>query len=74
MHGQWQVGQIEKRPALTGSETRWIWALNGVPAAGPEGIRLAGATGSLGEAEAALKESWEQWLAWADLSDVRVKF
>jgi hypothetical protein len=56
MHGEWQVGQIEKRSSLYGPEERWIWALNGVPAAGPEGIRRAGNTATLDEAEAALKE------------------
>jgi hypothetical protein len=44
MHGEWQVGQIDKRPSLPGS--RWLW---GVPAAGPEGMRLAGITGTLDE-------------------------
>jgi hypothetical protein len=68
MHGEWQVGQIEKRSSLYGPEERWIWALNGVPAAGPEGMRRAGNTATLDEAEAALKESWELWLAWANLS------
>jgi hypothetical protein len=28
MHGEWQVGQIEKRPPLIGTEPRWIWSLN----------------------------------------------
>jgi len=71
MHGEWQVGQIAKRPPLTGTEPRWLWALNGVPAAGPEGIRLAGVAGTLDEAEAELKMSWEQWLAWTSLSDLK---
>jgi hypothetical protein len=60
-------------PSLTGGEARWIWALNGVPA-GPQGIRLAGVTGTLDEAEAELKKSWEQWLLWASLSDAWQQF
>jgi hypothetical protein len=70
MHGEWQVGQIDKRPSFTGTEARWLWALNGVPG-GPKGIRLAGVMGTLEEAEAELKKSWEQWLEWASLSDLR---
>jgi hypothetical protein len=71
MHGEWQIGQIN--PALSGG-TRWIWALNGVPGGIPTGIRLAGVVATLDEAEVALTESWEQWLAWADLSDVKERF
>lgn len=70
MHGEWEVGRIDKRPPLTGEGARWIWALNGVPG-GPQGIRLAGVTGTLDEAEAELKKSMEQWLLWASLSDAR---
>jgi hypothetical protein len=73
MHGDWQVGQIDKRPAFTGTEPRWLWALNGVPGR-PKGIRVAGVTGTLDEAEAELRKSWEQWLAWASLSDVKARF
>ncbi len=73
MHGEWQVGQIDKRPSYTGTEPRWLWALNGVPR-GPEGLRLAGVTATLDEAEAELKKSWDEWLAWADLSDVKARF
>jgi hypothetical protein len=71
MHGEWQIGQIN--PALSGG-TRWIWALNGVPFGTPIGIRLAGVAATLDEAEAALTQSWEQWLAWAGLSDVKERF
>jgi hypothetical protein len=73
MHGEWQVGQIDKRPSFTGPEPRWLWALNGVPR-GPEGMRLAGVTASLNEAEVELKKSWDEWLAWASLSDVKDRF
>jgi hypothetical protein len=43
----------------------------GLRAGTPTGIRLAGVTVTLDEAEAALIESWKQWLAWACLSDVK---
>ena len=71
MHGKWQIGQIN--PALTGG-ARWIWALNGVPGGTSTGMRLAGIAATLDEAEAALRERWEQWLAWAGLSDVKEQF
>ena len=73
MHGKWEVGRIDKRPSLIGPGSRWYWALNSVPD-GPKEIRLAGVTGTIDEAEAALKFSWEQWLAWAGLSDVKARF
>jgi hypothetical protein len=37
MHGEWRVGQIEKRPPLIGLAPRWTWSLNGVPWGTPEG-------------------------------------
>jgi hypothetical protein len=73
MHGEWLIGQIN--PALTGGTlARWLWALNGVPGGTPTAIRLAGVATTIDEAEAALTRSWEQWLAWAGLSDVRERF
>jgi hypothetical protein len=72
MHGEWQVGQIEKRPALIGTESRWIWSLNGVPWGTPKEMRLAGVARSLDEATAQLKNSFEQWLAWAQLTDASI--
>jgi hypothetical protein len=71
MHGEWKVGQIN--PALSGG-ARWLWALSGVPGGTPTEIRLAGVAATLDEAEAALTQSWEQWLAWADLSDAKERF
>jgi hypothetical protein len=71
MHGEWRIGQIN--PALSGG-TRWTWALNGVPGGTPAEIRLAGVAATLDEAEAALTQSWEQWLTWASLSEVRERF
>ena len=71
IHGDWQVGEIDARSSPLTGDAGWIWALNGAPAATPHRIRLAGGTATLDEAEAALRESWEQWLAWAGLSDVK---
>jgi hypothetical protein len=34
----------------------------------PEAMRLAGVTDTLEEAQAALKASWDEWLAWANLA------
>jgi hypothetical protein len=68
MHGEWQIGQIDRRPSLLGSGDRWLWALNGIPAGIPKGIRLAGVTGTLKEAQAELMESWKEWMAWANLA------
>jgi hypothetical protein len=68
MHGQWQIGQIDRRPSLTGPGYRWIWALNGIPVGIPKGMRLAGVAGTLEEAQVAFRESWEEWLAWANLA------
>jgi hypothetical protein len=46
MHGEWQLGEIDKRPPLTGTEPRWMWALNGVPK-GPKDIRLTGVASTI---------------------------
>ena len=73
MHGEWQVGRIDKRLSFTGPQARYIWALNGVPG-GPDGIRLSGVATTVDEAAAGLKTSWEEWLAWAHLSDVEERF
>ena len=67
MHGEWEVGRIDKAPSMTGPGDRWIWALNGVPG-GPDGIRLTGVTDTIDEAQVELAKSWKQWLDWAGLS------
>lgn len=72
MHGEWQIGQIDKRPSFVDKDPRFIWALNGVPS-GPKGLRLAGVAESIEAAEAEIKKSWEEWLAWAGLSDMRYR-
>jgi hypothetical protein len=68
LHGEWQIGQIDRRLSLTGTGSRWFWALNGIPVGMPKAMRLAGVTDTLEEAQAALKESWDEWLAWANLA------
>jgi len=73
LHGEWQIGQIDKRSSFVNKEPRWIWALNGVPG-GPKGIRLAGVAESIEAAEAELKKSWEEWLAWAALAEGKPKY
>jgi hypothetical protein len=45
-----------------------MWTFDGVHG-GPGGLLLTGFAESREGAEAALGESWEQWLAWAGLSD-----
>jgi hypothetical protein len=69
MHGEWRVGQIEKQVPRIGLAPRWTWSLTGVPSGKPQGMSLAGVTGSLDEATAEVKKTFEQWLAWAQLSD-----
>jgi hypothetical protein len=69
MHGEWRVGQVEKRPPLIGLEPRWTWSLNGVPWGTPEEMRLVGVAKSLDEATAELQKSFDQWLRWAQLLD-----
>ena len=49
MHGEWQIGRIDKRPSFSGPEPRYIWALNGVPG-GPKSLRLSGVAATLDEA------------------------
>ena len=59
MHGEWQVGLLEKRSSsLRRNETTWFWALNGVPSPVPTGLCLAGFAGTVDEARAELKKNW----------------
>jgi hypothetical protein len=68
VQGELKVGHIYKRDATLRPEAHWMWTLNGVPG-GPDGLPLTGFAESRNQAEAALSESWEQWLAWAGLSE-----
>jgi hypothetical protein len=67
-HAALRVGQIYKRAAAHRPDTEWTWVFNGVPER-PSGLALTGSAESRERAEAALRESWEQWLAWAGLSE-----
>jgi hypothetical protein len=67
-HGALRVGQIYKRAAAHRPDTEWMWVFNGVPDS-LGGLALAGSAESRERAEAALRERWEQWLAWAGLSE-----
>jgi hypothetical protein len=66
--GNGKIGQIDRRPSFTSTGSRWLWALNRIPVGMPEAMRLVGVTDTLEQAQAALKESWDEWLAWAHLA------
>jgi hypothetical protein len=66
--GQLRVGRIYKRP-ITG-ELQFLWALNGV-FSGPHDMRVAGMVSTFDQAQSALQENWEKWLAWARLQEGR---
>ena len=67
-HGSLKVGRIYKRESAMLSGTQWLWAISGVYG-GPDTMRRSGMTETLDQAEATLKENWDQWMAWADLSE-----
>jgi hypothetical protein len=67
MHGGWQVGRIYKRRDALRTETQWLWSISGV-SRGIAELRFTGMSGTLDEALAALKESWDKWLANAQLT------
>jgi hypothetical protein len=66
MHGGWQVGRIYKRQNAL-PETQWLWSISGV-SRGPAGVRFTGMCGTVDESLAAMKESWDKWLACAQLT------
>jgi hypothetical protein len=68
LSGAIRIGQIYKRAAAHRPDTQWAWVFNGVPQ-GPSELATTGFAESREGAEAALQESWEQWLAWAGLSE-----
>ena len=68
MSGKLCVGRIYRRDSRGNPQMQWLWALNGVYG-GPDAVRIAGITGTLDQAQAELKESWEKWMAWANLQD-----
>jgi hypothetical protein len=66
MHGQLRVGRIRYDGGL-GPASPWIWTITGV-LDGPNAMRRAGVAATIEEAQATLKENWEQWLVWAGFS------
>ena len=67
LHGRWQVGRIYKRRDALRPETQWLWSISGIYRA-PAEVRFTGMSGTLDEALAAMKESWNKWLACAELT------
>jgi hypothetical protein len=67
MQGGWQVGRIYKRQNALRPETQWLWSISGV-SRGPAEVRFTGMSGTRDEALAAMKESWDKWLACAQLT------
>jgi hypothetical protein len=67
MQGGWQVGRIYKRRDALRPETQWLWFISGI-SRGPDGLRLSGMSGTPDEALAALKDSWNKLMAWAQLT------
>lgn len=67
MQGGWRVGRIYKRQDALRPETQWLWFISGV-SRGPGGLRLTGMSATLDEALAALKDSWDKLLVWAQLT------
>jgi hypothetical protein len=67
MHGGWQLGRIYKRQNALRPETQWLWSISGVSRGRAE-MRFTGMSGTLDEALAAMKESWDKWLVCAQLT------
>jgi hypothetical protein len=65
--GDLRVGRIYERHGMHGLE--FLWALNGV-FGGPHEMRVAGMAATFDQAQAALQENWEKWLAWAKLQEL----
>jgi hypothetical protein len=68
MHGGLKIGRICKREAAINPAMQWIWAITGVTE-GPERMARSGMAATHNEAVAALNDSWQRWLAWAELSE-----
>jgi hypothetical protein len=66
MSGDLRVGRIYERQGTQRLE--FLWALNGV-FGGPHETRVAGKVATFDQAQAALQENWEKWLAWAKLQE-----
>jgi hypothetical protein len=62
--GRFVVGRICKREAAINPALEWIWVITAVTGA-PKSVRQSGSTATYDEAKAALKDNWEECLAWA---------
>jgi hypothetical protein len=69
MSGGLQVGRIYKRGHQSKAELSFLWAVYGV-FGGPPELRTAGMAATFDEAQAALQENWDKWLAWAKLQEL----
>lgn len=68
MHGRLRVGRIHKRESAFNPAFQCVWEITGV-FDGPDGMHRSGMTATIEEAQASLKENWERWLSWANLSE-----
>ena len=72
MQGGWQIGRIHKRKDTGRAEIHWIWIISCV-FRGPDGLRLSGVNTTVDEALAALGETWNKWLIWAELAEAKTE-
>jgi hypothetical protein len=72
MQGGWQVGRIHKRQDASRPEIHWFWIISCI-FRGPDGLRLSGMNATADQALAALKETWNRWLAWAELVEAKTE-
>jgi hypothetical protein len=68
IHGAFQVGSMKKMTFRT--DEKWFWSLSSV-LFGPTEVRISGVAATLEEAKIAIKENWELWLKWAELSEIQ---
>jgi hypothetical protein len=66
LHDGQIVGRIYRQMAAVSPATEWFWAINGADC-----LPSSGACGSLDQAKAELKASWEKWLTRAKLAPSR---
>jgi hypothetical protein len=64
------VGRIYENTASRLAQSRWCWALDGATGlAHLAGVRTSGYGGTLEDAKAAWRQSYDKWLAWAERRD-----
>ena len=66
MHAGLQIGSIKKM-AMTSTE-KWLWTLSSLLIGAPD-IDISGVATTCEEAGTAIRESWDRWLDWAELSE-----